>query len=638
LRTIANRLLFDSIVPTDQPMSKEQVDNGPFGQLGPNAAGVVKRGASAAGRAISAPFGALLTVTIADGYVRVLSARGNRVRAWAESELPTGVVQHGLIVDEQTFIDVLGDVIREVTRNGKLNGQKFAIAITGRNLVQRRLTVYVDNDQDLVDAVISASSDSMSVRTEEMQIEWDAEQLDLIDDDDFDDDVENDEDADESFGDEDDSEESDQFGPSADGQPAPEQLGLENLNVDVNGEPDGDPYDVYALALHKHVIRRNLRTVSEFSTRFAGVQPKILALAAAVNSRTGVVLDIESNTLITAVVSNGLPEVIREVGLGQDMSETDWENLVTTQISRAVAFYDSIFPDEPLGSEVEVFLTGDMSHAERAVDQALERLPYERADMPQTLRATEDFPFEKYAANVGLVIVSGKRFWQRAPVPLLPTPKFDYRPSQYRPRPLPIQAILKVAAVLILGFGIFSSYEAYTVQTSSVHLAERTVEVLALRSEMRSEKLVQTGEARLLLDASKVKTERLIAANEVLEDRDAGFGDTFSVISGVAPSEVRITSIDDDGRVVAVGAASADYPEMLAYIRLLEDVPQFEHVQVLSIGRETTTESGEEPSQQTGEPTLIEREVEASLVITRIEIDNSQPLVGEELAVVTDSN
>jgi hypothetical protein len=49
-----------------------------------------------------------------------------------------------------------------------------------------------------------------------------------------------------------------------------DETGLENLELDLEPEPDGDPYDVYALALHKHVIRRNLRTVSEFSGRFAG--------------------------------------------------------------------------------------------------------------------------------------------------------------------------------------------------------------------------------------------------------------------------------------------------------------------------------------------------------------------------------
>lgn len=634
VQSVVTGLLFQSIEPAKEVLPEERVDNGPFGRLGPNTSQSVKRAASAVGRTISAPFGALVTVTVADEFVRVLTARGNRVRAWAESELPPGVVQHGLIVDEQTFIDVLSEVIKEVTRNGKLNGQKVAIAVTGRNLVQRRLTVYVDDGFELADAIIEASSESMSIRTEEMQIEWDAEEIELFDEDEFE---ELDEDSDEV--DEDNLIASEEV--ETPEEPEPEvldELGLENLSIGMDQEPDGDPYDVYALALHKHVIRRNLRTVSEFSNRFAGVQPKILALAAAVNSRAGVVLDVEANTLITAVVSNGLPEVIREVGLDQNMSADQWENLVGTQISRAVAFYDSIFPEEPLGPDVDVFLTGETDDIVDAVDRALESLPYSRSQMPQTLRAPEDFPFEKYAANVGLVIVSGKRFWQRAPVPLLPTPKFDYRPIQYRPRPLPVAAALKIAAALILGFGVFTSYQIYTDQVASTDQARKTVEILELRTELRTQALEETREARQILEESKARTERLIAANELVQDQDGEFSDTTSVITGLAPDEVTVTGVDDDGEIVAVSAVSADYPEMLAYIRLLEDVPHFEHVQVLNLGRETE-DSGQgegEPAQQSGGSATIETFIEASLVISRIEIDDSLILMGEELAAVNE--
>ncbi|MDG0866390.1 hypothetical protein [Candidatus Lucifugimonas marina] len=635
LSAVASGLMYQSIEPSLEALPEERHDNGPFGRLGPNSAQTVRRGASAVGRTISAPFGALLTVTVADGFVRVLTARGNRVRAWAESDLPPGVVQHGLIVDEQTFIEVLSGVIKEIARNGKLNSQKVAVAITGRNMVQRRLTVYVEDGQELVDAIVDASSDSMSIRTEEMQIEWDAEELDLIEEDEFD-----------ELEDEDEDEELDSEEPvvTADTvvseQPVaqvPEELGLENLSVSMEQEPDGDPYDVYALALHKHVIRRNLRTVSELSTGFAGVQPKILALAAAVNSRAAVILDIEENTLLTAVVSNGLPEVIREVGIDKRMSEQEWETLVSKQISQAVSFYDSIFPEEPLGADVEVFLTGDADQAKLAVDKVLENLPYALSSMPRTLRAPDDFPFEKYAANVGMVLVSGKRFWQRAPVHLLSTPKFDFRPKQYRPRPLPVGAVLKFAAVLILGFGVLSSYQAYTSQVSSVDSAKRTLDILQLQSDLRAVELVETRDARLQLEAAKAKTERLIAANEVLEDQDNGFGDTVSIISKAAPSDVKVTLVDDDGRIVAVSAASGDYPEMLAFIRLLEDVPQFQHVQVLSMGRDAAVSSGDgsEPAAQGGS-VVLESEVEASLVITRIKIDDNQILVGEELVAVND--
>ena len=88
------------------------------------------------------------------------------------------------------------------------------------------------------------------------------------------------------------------------------------------------------------------------------MQPKILALSAAVNSRSAVVLDVESNTLITSVITNGLPKVIREVGIVRNMMYSQSVNLIATQISCAVSFYDSLFPEEPLGLNLTVFVTG----------------------------------------------------------------------------------------------------------------------------------------------------------------------------------------------------------------------------------------------------------------------------------------
>ena len=644
-KSAATALMFESVDPSSLNTlgtSTEQVDNGPFGRVGPNSANALKHGVGAIGRTASSPFGALVTITIADEYIRVLTARGNRVRAWAESELPVGVVQLGLIVDEQTFIEVLGNVLKEVTRNGKLSGQKVAVAITGRNMVQRRLTVYVEDGQELAESIVAASSDSMSIRPEEMQIEWDAEEFDLVDEDeeledDFDEDDENFDESEDLEGDSD-SEITSEISQARSAENS-EELGLENLELDLAPEPEGDPHDVYALALHKHVIRRNLRTVSEFSGRFAGVQPKILALAAAVNSRSAVVLDVESNTLITSVISNGLPEVIREVGIDRNLTHSESVNLIATQISRAVSFYDSLFPEEPLGFDFEVFVTGQAEQFDLAIEEALDSLQYVRSELPETLRAPEEFPFEKYAANVGLVIVAGKRFWQRAPVPLLTTPKFDYRPSQYRPRPLPVQAVLSVAASLILAFGIFTAFGLFTDQSESAAAAQRTLNILEQRVELRNLKIVELRDARVVLNDAKLRTERLIAANDVIQDRDAGFADTIAIIEGAAPIGVSITTLDDDGRVVAVQAESDDYSPLLAYVRMLEDVPQFVHVQVLNMGQVSgdASNSEQEPVEISGEPVEVETVIELSIQITRVEIDETALRSEEELAVVIEA-
>lgn len=634
LGNIVHGILFQSIDPVKQTLPAERPDHGPFGQVGPNTAQAVRKTASAIGRTAASPFGALITVTVADNYVRVLTARGNRVRAWSERDLPNGVVQLGLIVDEQTFIETVNELLQDVTRNGKLNGQKVAVAVTGRNMVQRRLTVFVDDETSLTEAIVEASTDSMSIRPEEMQIDWDAEELEVLDEDELEGEESAEDEEDEESHDAPSGEIADSKQSAQSAEHVEEGLGLEHLEIVSGAEPDGDPFDVYALAIHKHVIRRNLRTISEFSNRFAGVQPKILALAAAANTNEAVVVDIDSGTLITSVVREGLPEVIREVGIDADLSDGQWEQLIVTQVSRAVAFYDSIFPEEPFQADSKIYVTGQLDDIKRVVDSAVDKLPYGRAEMPKTLRAPEDFSFEKYAANVGLVIVSGKRFWQRTPVPLLSTPKLDFRPSQYRPRPLPVKAMMKVAAVVILGMGLFGGYQQVDAQSRSNSNSETVVATLEQQVELRSLKLERTREAREALDNSKARTERLIAANEAIQDRASGYSDTVAIISALQSDEVTLTTIDDDGSVVLVEAEADDFSKLLEYISFLELVPEFDHLQIVSL--ESVSGDGEaEPAEISGGPAEIGSVVKMSIEIDRIEIENSQPAedLSGELAV-----
>ena len=245
--------------------------------------------------------------------------------------------------------------------------------------------------------------------------------------------------------------------------------------------------------------------------------------------------------------------------------------------------------------------------------------------------------FGRYAANVGLVIVSGKRFWQRAPVPLLPTPKFDYRPGNCRPRPLSWRTAFRVAVAVALGIGFFGSLQMLTGQSELVEQAEYRQGIIERQVDLRSLRLEDIREARALLNAAQLRTERLIAASELIQDRAAGFAETMSTIAAATPPDVRVTTVDDDGRVLAVDAEAAEYSTLLGFIGVLNEVPQFAHIQILNLSKVTDadTRTNAEPAMQFGESAVVETGVKMSIEITRIVLipDENEILRGEELAV-----
>ena len=545
-------------------LPNEPDDRGPFGQIGPRSMSTIRTGAAATGRAAASPFGAFITVTIGDSAIRVLVARGNRVRSWAEAHLPVGVVQDGLIVDESTFSEALEAVIEEIGKGAKLNGAKVAVAITGRNVVQRRFTVFLEPGENLTEAIIDASAERMSIRPEELQLAWDAAKA-SYDTTDNDDDGEDEQDA------------------------------FEVMEADLESDLDGDPFDVYAFGMYRHVLRRNLRTLANSGAKFSTVQPKAIALAAAANERSGVILDIEANSITVVVLRDGLPEVVREVGIDQKMTSAQWIQSVTTQVSRTVAFHDSMYPDTPLPEDSVLFLTGSSESIVGSAEMAASSIPYRRKSLPPTLRAPDDFPFARYAANVGLALVTGKHWWQRTRVSIIDRPMLDFRPTEFKPRPFPVQATLTASMVGVLLLTLGGIFQMTAAQESSVASAKEELFSLQRNVGLKELRVRRAADQRAEITQLQIQTEDLLDKINLVKDRERGFARVVDVITDHASSiaGVDVLELDDDGKIVGLSLGGLDFTGLLRFVRLLESEPGFTDVRIRSVGSLSAAEVSE---------------------------------------------
>lgn len=529
-------------------------DHGPFGQIGPRSMASVRTSAVAAGRVAASPFGAFITITIGDSAIRVLVARGNRVRGWAEAHLPVGVVQDGLIVDETTFAEAMNRVIDEIGKGAKLSSAKVAVAITGRNVVQRRFTVFLEPGEDLTEAIVDASAERMSIRPEELQLAWDAAKADY--------------DA-PLIGEEDDDEDS----------------VFDDLGADLEPDLDGDPFDVYAFGMYRHVLRRNLRTLSDTGAKFSTVQPKAIALAAAANERSGVILDIESNSITVIVLRDGLPEVVREVGIDQKLTTEQWIQSVTTQVSRTVAFHDSMYPDTPLSENSNLYLTGAAESSVGSAELAISSIPYRRKSLPPTLRAPEDFPFARYAANVGLALVTGKHWWQRTPISIIDRPMLDFRPTEFKPTPFPVRTALTISMAAMMVIGVGGVFQLTTSQENSVASAKEELTVLERNVGLKELRKNRATEQRAEITQLQVETEALLDKIDLVKNRERGFARVIDVITdhSATLADVDVQQIDDDGSLVSLTIGGAEFSGILRFVKLLEAEQGFSDVQVRSV-------------------------------------------------------
>jgi hypothetical protein len=494
------------------------------------------------------PVSPLYTIAISDTSVRVMVARGNAIQKWAEIRLPEGVVKDGVVAEFASFSAHVSKVLAAVRKDGKIQGQRLAISISGRNVVQRRFPVFETADVTLEQAVLDACAERMAIKPDELQLDWNVQSSGIAAQSDTDD----------------------------DGKVS-------------SADEEVVRHEVYALGIYRNVVEANLRSLSDARPRFAAVQPKALALAASVNSASGIIVDTEPSGLTVLVLRQGMPEVVREVSIDEGMTPEQWVTAVTTHVSRTVAYYNSLYPDELLESDTPLFLTGvGRTNAGTARD-AIVNLPYRPVALPRTMRAPKEFPFAKYSSNVGLALLAGKRlFWHRSPVPILNRPRLEFLPLEYQPRPFPVRGVLSAAMVTGLMVGLGGAF-----QFTSAAAAETS----DMQAELRRYETLAAGRARIIAEQNKQK-EAVEGLTRILENKrqrmdyirglDGQFAPTFALISGVVPPDVTFEEMDDDGSVVLVTGSGDSYSSLLSYVRLLEaQKPAFKDVRVISLGKQS---------------------------------------------------
>jgi Tfp pilus assembly protein PilN len=284
------------------------------------------------------------------------------------------------------------------------------------------------------------------------------------------------------------------------------------------------------------------------------------------------------------VLRDGLPEVIREAAISPGMSEVEWAQAVTTQVSRAVAFHDSMYPDSKLEEDAPLFVTGSVELAPGGIDAALSRLPYERTSMPLTLRAPADFPFDRYAANVGLALLAGKRWWQRTRVPLINRARFDFLPDEFKPRTLPLRAIATAALAVVFVAGLFAGYEQVTAKAISADAAASRRDAIERQVQIRNARVREVTMLRQQIEDIESQTLGLIASAELIRVRDRGIAEALAVLAENVPVGMVIEEMNDDGDFISVLATSDQYAPLLQYAQNLELLDKFERVRVRSIG------------------------------------------------------
>ncbi len=494
-------------------------------------------------RAVMSPFESLVTVTVEDHVIRIVITRGYRVTFWSEVTIPPGVVKDGAIVDSAVLQEKLDDLLAPVLGGFHFGGRRLAIAVSGRNHAYREFNLFVPSGADLGKIALEALQSDLDVTSSEMLLDWEVE------------------------------------GTAALSDESRAQIAKE-MTTDSGRVPDGRLYDIYGVGLRRRVVERNTEDLSFITNRIAGIQPKTLALAAATNELTAIIVDVEFSSFTIVLVRNGLPQVVRESSFDPQVRLGLLAVTIENELGNAIEFADAANGASHIDETTPLFLTGMGSKNEKFQNQLSSELPYEISDLPPTLRAPEGFSFDRFASNVGMTLVAGKRFWQLTAIPMVSQPTFELRPDKYRPRPMPIKAMSKVAVSAAAGVAVFYGFTMTADRTDEITNLEGQIANMESLIDQREDLIGDIRRSRIELERIEGFNSELQSETAQLRDRDKGYAETLTQLTSQLTEGVELAAIRDSGSLVMLELIGDDHRTALEYIDKIGETDWFKSVHV----------------------------------------------------------
>lgn len=161
----------------------------------------------------------------------------------------------------------------------------------------------------------------------------------------------------------------------------------------------------FVLAVPKQPLLRLVETL-----RLAGLKPaKIdiapLALARAVNSSDAIIANAENNGIDIVIIRDHIPYVMRSIFSGEEpMPLESLAPRVIEELGRNVSYYNETNRDNPLLSNVPVYLCGACAIDTDLPSMVQSEIGHAVGEVKQILKSPQDFPTAQMMVNMGLML------------------------------------------------------------------------------------------------------------------------------------------------------------------------------------------------------------------------------------------
>lgn len=480
------------------------------------------------------------TLFIRDTAINLMVMRPGMVENWASFPLEPGLVCNGLIVDEVQ----VANMVKELFRLEGISTRNVIVGLTGYNSLYRLITLPELPEAILPEAVRREAERVIPVPFDEVYLSY-------------------------------------QLLPASPGEKR-----------------------VFLTAFPRNVADALLRTL-----RRAGVKPSImdlapLALCRTVDEPRAIIINARLDHLQIMIIADRLPQVIRRLSLSSEaeslssaLSFSEKLPVITEELSRTVAFYNSSHLENPLDSTVPVFVCGEPAEAPESWQSLVGEAGYSVSVLPSPMKYPQGFSPNEAMVNIGLALKKLRPEKRGANFSLV---NFNALPEAYLPKGMALTNVL-VPVGIIVGIGLVT-FMVFLVQNSMAHIEDLRSHLAVTESDIGQQhreiaivqEQIEQVEAQVKLVTAQIGLVEATAGvfgatlTSLEEGREGVDGDLSQIVT-LATGKVNLTGVSHAGDTVTVHGIAPDEAEIFSYARDLRNRGRFQAVFISSI-----TQKGEE--------------------------------------------
>jgi len=360
---------------------------------------------------------------------------------------------------------------------------------------------------------------------------------------------------------------------------------LEELYISWQTIPSPEEkIQVFLAAVRRRGVDILLKTLRE-----AGLTPylmdlKPLALAKMVKETTAVIVDVQATEFDIVIMADGVPQPIRTVPLPSEaLSCQDKLPMIKEDLDRTIKFYNSNNPEEPLDSEVPVYVSGELAHEPELCQSLSDGLGHPVLLLSAPLKCPEQFDPSRYMVNIGLALKE------------LASPKQDGSlvvnlnalPAAYLPKPFSLARVLalpsaavSVSLLVLLIILISSASTSIASMQSQLDMTNRFIS----QKQLQKQGLVKNiAELEKKLFEAEASYGTFTTALDSLDRQGNEINSNLKVIVSKPPSSLSLATIDHTGDILTVSGWAPSETEILSYAKSLDDSGRFSEIIIASV-------------------------------------------------------